>query len=98
MDSTLEDREDSIEENSDSKEDRMDSMAGVRSEGVMEVNFGREADWRRGLEATEVAVEVVLIFREVRMEAVVEGVEKAREREGRVRSVASAREIIFIVG
>lgn len=85
-----------MEENSDSKEDRMDSMAGVRSEGVMEVNFGREADWRRGLEAT--AVEVVLIFREVRMEAVVKGVEKAREREGRVRSVASAREIIFIVG
>ena len=67
----------------------MDSMAGVRSEGEMDVNFGNSLEFRRGLEVT------VDILRTVRVCVEELAVTKARERWGR-RKAASATEIIFI--
>ena len=67
----------------------MDSMAGVKSEGEMDVNFGNSLELRSGLEVT------VDILRTVRVVVEELAVTKARERWGR-RNVASAMDIIFI--
>ena len=85
---------DSMAANSDSSWVRMDSMAGVRSEGVMEVNLGNSLDWRRGLLVVVAAVDDML--RRVVREAARLAETKARVVEGRVRSAARAGETIFI--
>lgn len=73
---------------SSSSWDRMDSMAGVRSAGVMEVNLGRDEDWRRGFSVTVDILRVCLDM--------MGGEAVTKARTGRWRRVARARETIFI--
>ena len=80
---------------SDSSWVRMDWMAGVRSEGVMEVNWGRVVEDRRGLVVDADAVDIGREVRGRRLEE--EGVvRKARAWLRWARRVARARETIFI--
>ena len=67
----------------------MDSMAGVKSEGEMDVNFGNSLELRSGLEVTADNLRTVRVCEEQLV------VTKAHERWGR-RNMASAMKIIFI--
>ena len=86
----------SIVAKSDSSWVRMDWMAGVRSEGEMEVNWGRVFELRRGFSVT---VDILRVERGREAGVVVVVVErKARAWLRWARRVARASETIFIGG